>query len=269
MERQPAVSGFFYPASGKELLKLMEDISEQVPAQDACQDPIGVLVPHAGLIYSGVTAMFSYKALVNSQRHKFVILGPNHNSDPRIAATFPEGMWRTPLGSARVDQDLSMQLSAISKKIVQDSAAHSVEHSIEVQIPFLQYLYGNDFEFTPISLGDQSMETCLEIANVLLEAAGDAIIVASSDLTHYEIHESAERKDHDLISVIESLDVSNLYRTIGEKRISSCGYGAIAVLMEITRRKGGSMSLLDYRTSGKTSGDYSSVVGYASMLSCP
>lgn len=268
MERRPAVSGFFYPAVKDELMQLLEGISEQVPEQDQCKDPIGILVPHAGLVYSGITAMFSYKALAHSEKRKFVILGPNHNSYPRVAAAYSEGSWMTPLGSAKVDHELSVKIAGLSDKIVVDNAPHSVEHSIEVQLPFLQYMFGDGFEFTPVTLGDQTRETSMEIAKILLEAAGDAVFIASSDLTHYESHESARRKDHDLISDIESLDTGKLYATLGGERISSCGFGAIAILMEITRQKGGKLKLLDYRTSGETSGDYSSVVGYASMISC-
>ncbi len=269
MDRRPAVSGFFYPSVKEELLELIAHISEEVPDQEVCSDPIGVIVPHAGFIYSGITAMHSYKALSKSGKRKFVIIGPNHNAYPRIAAAYHDGSWVTPIGPARVDSSLSEKIAKMSDKIALDPAPHSVEHSIEVQLPFLQYLYGEDFEFTPIILGDQSKSTATEIASVLHKASGDSLFVASSDLTHYESHESAGRKDHDLISVIESLDISKLYETVGEEKISSCGYGAIAVLMEITRMRGGKLKLLDYRTSGETSGDYTSVVGYASMVACP
>ncbi|AKA49368.1 hypothetical protein IX51_09955 [uncultured archaeon] len=269
MDRRPAVSGFFYPSSKKELEELLSTIDREVGEPDSCDNPIGVVVPHAGLIYSGITAMHSFKALRRSPARKFVIIGPNHNSYPRIAAAYSGGSWLTPLGSAKIDSALSDRISELSEKIVIDPTPHSVEHSVEVQIPFLQYIYGENFEFSPIILGDQTKETALEIAHALNGLGDEVAFVSTSDLTHYESHESARRKDHDLVAVIESLDVPELYRILGDRRISSCGYGAIAIMMEIVRLRGGSLKLLDYRTSGETSGDFSSVVGYASLVACP
>lgn len=269
MDRRPAVSGFFYPSGKKELQTLLAEIYDQVSEPETCENPIGVVVPHAGFIYSGLTAMHSFRALRKSQRRKFVILGPNHNSYPKTASIYSDGSWITPLGTARVDSSLAKELAGLSEKMVVDVPSHSVEHSIEVQIPFLQYLYGEDFEFCPVIMGDQSRDTILDIAKAMESLDPEVVFIASSDMTHYESHESARRKDHELISVIESLDTSELYRILGEKRISSCGYGAIAVLMEITRSRGGSLKLLNYSTSGEQSGDFSSVVGYASLVSCP
>ncbi len=267
MDRPPSVSGFFYPSERRELEKMLDDFYTKVPEPEGCPDPLGVVVPHAGFIYSGLTAMHSYKALRKSGKRRIVIIGPNHSSSPPYAAVYPEGAWTTPLGSVSIDSHLSENIARGCTRVKIDERAHSVEHSVEVQIPFLQYVLG-DFSFSPIVLGDQSESTATEIGDALNELGEDVLIVASSDLTHYESESSAEKKDHELISAIESLDVPHFYDLIGGQRISACGFGAIAVLMRVTKLRGAKLSLLDYRTSGETSKDWSSVVGYASMCSC-
>ncbi len=267
MDRPPAVSGFFYPQATEDLKKLISDLDKEVQEPEPCGDIIGVVVPHAGYIYSGHTAMFSYEVLKKTGKRRFVILGPNHGSYPGYAAVYSEGSWITPFGPAKIDSELSDSISRNCSSIRSDNSAHSIEHSIEVQIPFLQYSF-EEFQFSPIVLGDQSEQVAIEIGNSLNELPRDVVFIASSDLTHYENESSAEKKDHELISAMESLDTSYFYSLIGKKKISACGYGAIAILMHITKLRGGSLKLLDYSTSGKVSKDWSSVVGYASLASC-
>lgn len=267
MDRSPAVSGFFYPQDPEDLRKELEGFDEKVTEPEGCETEIGVVVPHAGFIYSGQTAMYAYKVLGKSNARRFVILGPNHSSEPPYAAVYSGDSWITPFGPARVDSELSDDIARKTDSVRTDNRAHQVEHSVEVQIPFLQYMF-DEFSFSPIVLGDQSESVTSDLGNSLSELPEDIAFIASSDLTHYESGSSAEKKDHELISVIESLDVDRFYNLIGEKKISACGYGAIAVLMTITKLRGGKLNLLDYRTSGDTSGDWSSVVGYAAMKSC-
>lgn len=268
MEREPAVSGFFYPSGRAELENLLRRLDTSVPEQETCAQAIGVMVPHAGLIYSGITAMFSYKALKGTEERRFLIIGPNHESYPYYSAAYPDGGWKTPLGTSAIDSATTRDLLSEATDLVVDAGAHSREHSIEVQLPFLQYVFGDSISICPIVLGDQSEHTSLKLAKAISRLPHRPILVASSDLTHYERIEVAKRKDEEVIEAILTLDTHRLYEVIQERRITACGFGAIAVLMEVTRISGGSINLLDYRTSGDTSGDKSSVVGYASLISC-
>lgn len=268
MDRIPAVSGLFYPSDRGELIDLLEGMNKRIAGKGGCDDPIGVMVPHAGFTYSGVTAMYAYKEIARVKGRKFVIIGPNHSSLPQYGAAYPEGSWITPLGKTGIDHALAEMIVSRTSRVKFDSEAHSAEHSIEVQIPFLQQLFGTGFSFVPILLGDQSYDATEEIARVIGMLEDDLLFIASSDLTHYEPDESAREKDNRLLGAIESLDVKAMYRTIIDYDISACGYGAIAILMHITKMKGGTIRLLDHRTSGDASGERSSVVGYGSMLSC-
>ncbi|MGC8608462.1 MAG: MEMO1 family protein [Thermoplasmata archaeon] len=265
MIRDPVVAGYFYPDDAIELRSLISSFNMQEEVYG--NRLIGTVVPHAGYIYSGKTAMFSYSAIKNYSSRKFIIIGPNHNPFTEFTSLYPEGSWKTPMGLAKIDSDLAEKILKKSKYIVEDEDSHNREHSIEVQIPFLQYLFGNDFSFVPLILGYQEKYIAEDIASAILPYISEAVVIASSDFTHYESEKSVEKKDFDLISKITSLDVDGFYEILEKENVSACGYGAIATLMIITKKMKGSIRLLNHSTSGDATGDYRSVVGYASLAS--
>ncbi|BAB60525.1 hypothetical protein [Thermoplasma volcanium GSS1] len=266
MIRKPAVAGYFYPSNRNELLSLISSFHVQ-QSEVSCQ-PIGVVVPHAGIVYSGRTAMYSYNALRNSSIRDFIIIGPNHRPMTPYASIFPSGSWETPLGNAIINEELASELYKNSQYIVKDEESHSVEHSIEVQIPFLQYMFGNSFTFVPVILGDQEKVVANDIASALMRLSKPYILIASSDFTHYERSDIVERKDMDLISRIVDLDIDGFYDTIERENVTACGYGAIAILMIIAKKIGAKISLLNHSNSGDVTNDYDEVVGYSSIVAC-
>lgn len=263
--RNPAVSGMFYPGDRTALDGMVNKCLKNSANIERRDNVIGVIVPHAGYVYSGNTAGFSYNS-ASFKGRKIFLIGPNHNSYPYYSAIYSGGKWKTPLGEATVDDSEINRFVDLANALVRDDSAHKMEHSLEVQIPFLQSVTANDFSFVPVVLGDQSEKTVIELADSLFPVMSEYIIVASSDLNHYENLKITEAKDKRIIDAIISLDVPSLYSVIRETESSPCGFGAIAFLMTITRKVGGKIILLHHTTSAEASGDESSVVGYASMV---
>ncbi|MCL4451677.1 MAG: AmmeMemoRadiSam system protein B [Candidatus Thermoplasmatota archaeon] len=266
MNRKPSVAGMFYPAGRDDLSGMIDQLLSRSRDVAEFRKIIGVIVPHAGYIYSGYTASFAFNAIKKDGRRKFVLVGPKHSGYPYGTYFYPEGAWETPLGSCKIDEDALNYLHSMRNHIRASAEAFGEEHSIEVQVPWLQYIYKEDCEILPISMGDQSLERAEELAPVLEGLSQNRIIVASSDLTHYEPARMANAKDSDMIKAIESLDVASFYTVMERINASTCGYGPIASLMLLTRKLGGKMKLLNHSNSGDSSGDYSSVVGYASFV---
>lgn len=266
--RKPAVAGMFYPGTENGINSLLSSIYNTLKTERRI-DPaeiLGVVVPHAGHIYSGKTAMAAYKYIGGATSERFVLIGPNHEGYPPYSALYPEGEWITPLGPVPIDKEICDSLLSVNKRLYSNADAHSLEHSLEVQVPILQFLLGNKFSICPVIMGNQEMEEAMELAKSLTQINQRFILVASSDLTHYESLEMANKKDSMLLDAVVSLDVEAFYSTLGRNRITSCGYGAIATLMEYTRMKDGKIELIDYSTSFDRTGDASSVVGYASLI---
>jgi AmmeMemoRadiSam system protein B len=220
-------------------------------------------------MFSGPIAAHAYQKLAADGKPDVVVLfGPNHTGYGSGLALMNEGVWRTPLGDVEIDKEIANKLLTGSSIIDIDDSAHRFEHSIEVQLPFLQYLYGSDFKFVPLCFLMQDLSSAREVgqcvAQVLRKA--NAIIIASSDMTHYDSQERAEKKDRTVLKAVEAMDEVQFNSIIETHGISVCGYGPISALMvaskllQVKRTK-----LLCYKTSGDITGDYSSVVGYASM----
>ncbi|MEM0157694.1 MAG: AmmeMemoRadiSam system protein B, partial [Thermoplasmataceae archaeon] len=226
---------------------------------------IGVVVPHAGYIYSGQTAAFAYSLVKNSTARDFAIIGPNHSSYPPETSIYPGGAWITPLGRSSVNMKMAEEIKDGARGSKLDEKAHRKEHSVEVQLPFLQYLFDEEFTFVPIIMGDQRLEMATYLSDGLTTLRKLPMIIASSDLTHYEPLETARRKDRMLLDAVESLDLHRFYRTLEQNVITACGYGAIATLMSVTVKLGGKMQVLNYSTSYETSGESYSVVGYSAI----
>ena len=266
-DRSPSVSGAFYPSDPEQLRDSISSMISLVQAQISVSPEklIGVVVPHAGYIYSGKTAAYAYYLLKNSSARDFVIIGPNHSSYPPETSIYPAGAWITPLGRCLVNGREAEDIRNLVRGSKLDEKAHRKEHSVEVQLPFLQYLFDGDFTFVPIIMGDQRLEMATNLSEGLSSLGKLPMIIASSDLTHYEPLETARRKDRMLLDAVESLDLHRFYRTLEQNVITACGYGAIATLMSVTAKLGGRMRVLNYSTSYETSGESYSVVGYSTI----
>ncbi|MBM3906349.1 MAG: MEMO1 family protein [Thaumarchaeota archaeon] len=271
--RTPAVAGMFYP---KEKSKLEQSINNSISSEFGIgqihqkkEKIYGAICPHAGYMYSGPVATHSFGSIAVQDFDTAVILGPNHWGIGCNIATMRDCYWETPLGQVEVDSDGAKQINEISKIIEIDYFSHTREHSIEVQVPMLMQFYKKPFKILPIILNDQDHEYMQEVGNAVAKLAKirKTIIIGSSDFTHYESNEFAYEQDKALIEPILKLDVEKFYKTLNERRVSACGYGAIASTMIACKELGATQGrLLKYATSGDIAGDKSSVVGYASIV---
>lgn len=271
--RKPVVAGQFYPDEPKDLKNMIKSCIEHKfgpgnQLAETREKVYGVICPHAGYVYSGPTACHSYKSISSKNPELVIIIGPNHFGVGRDAATMIDAQWQTPLGMVQVDSESAKQISEISKFIEIDEYSHSQDHSLEVQVPMLQEILSNDFQILPIILRAQGMETAIDVGNAVSEIAKkkNAIIVASSDFTHYEENSFAHQQDMALIKPILDMDIERFYQVLNERRVTACGYGAMASAMIACKNLGATKGeLLSYATSGDVSGDTESVVGYGAI----
>jgi AmmeMemoRadiSam system protein B len=273
MIREPVVAGQFYPDDKKELKNMIKSCFEHklgpgTYSIESNERIFGVVCPHAGYVYSGPTACHSYKSIANQNPELAIIIGPNHFGVGKDAATMIDAHWQTPLGMVQVDSESAKQVAEISKFIEIDEYSHSQDHSLEVQVPMLQEILSNDFQILPIILRSQDMETAIDVGNAVAEIAKkkNSIIIASSDFTHYEENSFAHQQDKALIEPILEMDVERFYQVLNERRVTACGYGAMASAMIACKNLGAKKGkLLSYATSGDVSGDTESVVGYGAI----
>jgi AmmeMemoRadiSam system protein B len=268
MIRQPAVAGYFYPGDSRvlqnEIQVYLEEESSGAPSAPA----IAMVSPHAGYQYSGrvAAAVFSRVKIPN----QLFILSPNHSGEGSPIAINTTGSWRTPLGEAPIDENLARDFCERCPTAQEDSAAHKSEHSLEVQIPFVQYLK-KDFRFVPLTIQHLSYATCEEIAEALAEtirhADEEVLIVASSDMNHYESQDTTMRKDQFAIDGILHLDPEELYREVHRHHVTMCGIIPTTIALIAAKKLGAKKAeLIRHATSGDVTGDYDSVVGYASFI---
>lgn len=265
MLRRPVVAGRFYEGSKA---GLQREVASFCKGQGIKEKVIGLIAPHAGFIYSGRVAGATYSSVEIPER--VIVLGPNHTGRGEGVAIMSEGIWKTPLGEVEIDSALAKAILKNSSQAREDQLAHIGEHSIEVQLPFLQYLK-DSFRFVPICIGHPSLDAYKElgqaVAEAIKESGEDMLIVASSDMTHYESQAEAERKDRIAISAILKLDEEELFDNIREFNITMCGYAPTIAMMVAAKELGAKEArLVKYMTSGETSGDYAQVVGYAGMV---
>jgi hypothetical protein len=265
MLRPPAVAGRFYPAQPAALRRELEGyLEEDQPTQAA----IGCVVPHAGIMYSGHVAGAVYSRLLPAA--SYIILCPNHTGYGRSLAIMSQGGWTTPLGDVAIDSALAKELKRACRLLEEDESAHQFEHSLEVQLPFLQVRQPG-FRFVPIALGVGSYGPLEELGRAVAQVAGRAKerppIVASSDLNHYEPDAINRAKDHKAIERILALDPRGLYDTVRREEISMCGFGPAVAMLTAAKILGATRGeLVRYANSGDVTGDRSHVVGYAGIL---
>ena len=264
--RQPAVAGRFYPGEPSRLRADLKNYLE--PAPEKTIKALGCVVPHAGYMYSGHVAGAVYRKLELPSR--FLLLCPNHTGMGEPLAVVSEGAWETPLGPVPIDTELASNLKAKLPLLHEDSLAHRREHAVEVHLPFLQVLV-KEFRFVPIVVGTSNFEVLsalgVVIGNVLRETGEPVLIIASSDMNHYEDDDTTRVKDSLAIEQVLERNPLGLYQTVQGQQISMCGYGpAIAMLTAAGRLGAQKAELIKYATSGDISGDRNEVVGYAGIV---
>jgi AmmeMemoRadiSam system protein B len=263
--RHAAVAGRFYPKDRDSLLK---DLQSYLSPLQAATSAIGCIAPHAGYIYSGAVAGAVYANLDLPQR--IIILCPNHTGKGRPLAIMSNGNWETPLGHAVIDAPLADALTKRFPLLTEDADAHRSEHAIEVELPFLQ-TRRPDFTFVPIALGTRQFEILEKLGEAIAETVqaqgGKILIIASSDMNHYENDTVTRMKDHKAIEQILALDPRGLFDVVMKEEISMCGFGPTVVMLTAAKRLGATTAeLIKYATSGDVSGDREMVVGYAGVV---
>jgi len=265
--RPAAVAGRFYPRDRnslrQEVWTYLAQTSEQKPVP-----ALGCIAPHAGYMYSGHVAGAVFRALEIPEL--CLVLCPNHTGRGRALAIVSEGDWETPLGNVPIDSAFAAALKRRCPLLDEDSAAHRSEHAVEVELPFLQTLQPQ-LKFVPIALGTHRFEVLVQlgeaIADVISAQNAPVLIVASSDMNHYESDAITRVKDHKAIEPILALDARALYDVVTQQNISMCGLGPAVVMLTAAKKLGArSAELIKYATSGDVSGDRDLVVGYAGVL---
>ena len=265
--RRPVVAGQFYPSSAR---ALKDQISSFIDKEAPKSDIIACMLPHAGYIYSGAVAAKTLSAV--NVKEKIILLGPNHTGYGAKYSIMTEGTWHTPLGGAEIDSYLAGKILKRSKYLEADEAAHEYEHSLEVELPLLQYIK-NDIKIVPIAFMSDDLTALKEVGSAIAHTVveekvrGSVMIVASSDMTHYESQEQAEKKDREAIDAVLELDEDKLIDRVRRLDISMCGYAPVIVMISSAKALGAKEAkLIKYQTSGDVTGDKSSVVGYAGII---
>lgn len=275
--RRPVVASQFYEGDAEELRAQLKNCflhklgPQKLPQINLHSHPrniVGLISPHAGYMYSGpVAATGFYELVKDGKPDTVVLLGPNHTGYGSAMSIMREGAWQTPLGNIEIDTSLADAILQETSILDIDELAHKFEHSLEVQLPFLQFLYGNTFKIVPICFQMQDYDSAVEIGRALIEAldATNTIVIASSDMTHYEPAKSAAAKDQAALKAATDLDAKRFYDTVENLNITACGYAPITALITYAVGVNAKAELLSYHSSGDITGDQSSVVGYASV----
>jgi MEMO1 family protein len=266
--RRPVVAGRFYPRNAEDLRAEAQAYLSQAKPEAVPTKAIGCIAPHAGYMYSGHVAGAVFACIDIPRR--CVVLCPNHTGMGRALAIMSEGAWETPLGEVPIDTELATALKQRFPALNDDSAAHRAEHAVEVELPFLQ-LRQPELRFVPIALGTGQFEPLehlgLALAEVIAVMKEPVLIVASSDMNHYESDAVTRVKDHRAIERILMLDPRGLFDVVTGQDISMCGFGPALAMLTAARQLGAkSAELVKYATSGDVSGDRDMVVGYASVI---
>jgi MEMO1 family protein len=263
--RKSVIAGSWYPGKSSTLKRDIEKYFSNVPDLNLAGEIVGLVAPHAGYIYSGQVAAYAYKLVMGKSYDAVVVVGPSHRVAFHGVSIWSEGGYETPLGVVPIDEDLSRNIKKFSKTVNIIPAAHSQEHSLEIQLPFLQVALGN-FPFVPLVMGDQNADTCYDLADAIYQAAENRkiLIVGSSDLSHFHNYAKASQLDAIVLKHIQDGDTSGLLKSLDREICEACGGGPMAVAILVAKKMGAENSqLLKYSNSGDVTGDESSVVGYA------
>ena len=266
--RKSVIAGTWYPGSPKVLLADIENFFQNAPDVTVDGSIRGLIVPHAGYIYSGQIAAIAYKIMKKETFDAVLVLGPSHRALFHGVSIYNKGGYETPLGMVPVDVTLANDIMVQSETISYIPAAHSQEHSLEIQLPFLQVALGK-FHFVPLVMGEQDRETCENLAESIVNAihGRNVLMVGSTDLSHFHTYEQAVKLDSVVIKRIEKMDGRGLLEDLEKNLCEACGGGPAAVTMMVSEKLGANRAkLLKYANSGDVTGDRSSVVGYTSAV---
>ncbi len=264
--RKSILAGSWYPADPDILRRDIEKYIRNVPDQELEGDIVSIIVPHAGYTYSGQVAAYAYKLIQGKNYDAVIIVGPSHRVAFRVISIYSQGAFETPLDVTPIDERIAAEMKHINKIIVDYPAAHAQEHSLEIQLPFLQSVLGR-FSFIPLIMGDQSAAICRELASVISQVAEGRriLIVASSDLSHFHNYQKAKELDEIVLKEIKNDNAEGLLNDLAHGKTEACGGGPVAVAMLAASQLGAHRSqLLKYANSGDVTGDKESVVGYMS-----
>jgi AmmeMemoRadiSam system protein B len=263
--RRPAVAGQFYPGSAGAIRDMINDLVDE----DAPKERVtGAMAPHAGWMYSGRGAGMLFSRIEIPET--VVVMCPNHRGMGADAAIMAEGVWALPTGDVELEPALAKEIMDRCSLVTDDERAHAAEHSLEVQLPLIRH-FRPDFKLAPISLGRVSYSECEELGKAIasaVEAFGkEVLVVASSDMTHFESAQDAKKKDDLALERMTAMDPEGLYNTVMKNRISMCGVIPATVMLVYAMARGAKKAeLVDYRNSGEVTGDYRDVVAYASVI---
>jgi AmmeMemoRadiSam system protein B len=260
--RRSVIAGSWYPGDPKQLRAMLDGFLNQVPPQPLEGRLVGLISPHAGYIYSGQVAAYAYRQLRGKSFPKVVIVSPVHRIYTGEFATTDKAYYETPLGMVPVDAEC---VAALERQVGLNHVSQDMEHSLEIQLPFLQYVLG-DFALTPIMMGDQDWDSAVGLGQALVKAIGEqpALLVASTDLSHFHRYEAAVRLDQLVLNHITNYDPEGLSRTLDTHRAEACGGGPVMAVMLAAQGLGAKRAVvLKYMNSGDVTGDHSGVVGYA------
>jgi MEMO1 family protein len=266
--RRPAVAGMFYPAERNVLKQQVQKLLMGAGKKPARGDVRGIISPHAGYLYSGLTAASAYATLSGQSFETVVVISPSHREYFGAISVYPGDAYRTPLGAVAIDAEMRKALVHASSMIIADDAGHREEHAIEVQLPFLQEVLG-EFKLVPIVMGDQGREFCLELARALTEVIGtkNVLLVASTDLSHYHPGRVAEAIDRITIDDVQKFDFKQLMADLENKTAEACGGGPTVAVLAALRSMGvRNIEVVHHCTSGDITGDTRNVVGYLSAV---
>ena len=265
MLRTPAVAGQFYPGQARELA---DTVKGYLACEVRPEPALAVVCPHAGYIYSGATVGKVLARVAIPER--VVILGPNHRGLGGPVAVMSQGAWQTPLGEVELDRELGAKFIAHCPLAEEDPLAHRFEHSLEVQVPFLQALR-EDFKLTPIVIGGLRWDECQQagkaLARSVMEVGEPVLLFSSTDMNHYESDHVSRQKDQKALERVLALDPKGLYQVVTGGNISMCGVLPTAIVLVAAMEMGATQAeLVDYTNSGETTGDRQQVVGYAGLI---
>jgi AmmeMemoRadiSam system protein B len=273
--RRPAVAGAFYAANLSSLKQQIIDSFThklgpgRLPGDKVESNITAIVAPHAGYVYSGPSAAHAYLRLAEQEKpDTVVVIGPNHTGRGTPVSIMGDGFWETPLGRVELDSTVAEEIIQGSNIARLDDTAFIREHSVEVQVPFLQFIY-SEFKLVPICMGYQDLETSIDLGRAIHETVKgrNAIIVASSDLNHMESKDVSNKKDKYVLDAIDAMDEVQLQDSVKREQITTCGYGPVSATLVASKLGGAKSSeIISYYTSGDIIGDDRQVVGYASAI---
>ena len=283
--RQHNSDGFFYPKRSREIIITIENLFRQIETSAKDREALFIIndfiknkkiltfiVPHGAYSYSGYVSSLVYYLIGLIECNKFIILSPDHNGTSPGISIMDKGYWSTPLGNAQISEELGLKLlDGDSDNIIHiDPFSLSIDHAIEAQLPFLQYVKRGGFEFIPVLQRNQGKSDSIRLADILSSTVPkdeNVVLIVSSNFSHYLCYDECYTKDKKLLYDILSMNIESFYKTLEENSMTLCGYGCIASAIEFSKRmKNTDASLLKYLTSGDVDGNKSSVVGYSSMI---